>query len=487
MRAICVFFTLYSFIFNVGFCSTHLFGYNTLRKEQHVILNPKLSLYDQINKPNVIYEVRYDFDLEGKELTIPKGCILVFKGGCLYNGLVVGEKMPSNEIYKPENFGAGMAEDDTYAIQSCLNVCYSIEINGAYHVSSTNNNNEVLLVPSKTSISFNGSIILSPVNSPTYSVFTIKNSNSVLIRGCGSIIGDKDITTVQRGEHGMGISICGESSDITIDGLNISYCFGDAIYIGTEVKNKTYLEPHNISIKNCELHHCRRQGISIVIGRSIKIDNCYIHDIKGTAPESAIDIEPQYEGHHIYNVSITNSIFNDCVRTLCCGGSNISSDKISVIGCSSNSGVIEWRLGGDAYFSNCSFMSSLYADNIIIKNSSISSLFYKGENHEIPLRPDITALNSKFQVVGYVNPNCHIKMKKCIIDYPDDGRMLEGSPLRGGFLELDDCTCTGLGTNYKYPPEIIHLKATRCSFQYNKSACLQGNVLDLYKCIISGH
>lgn len=54
------------------------------------------------------------------------------------------------------------------------------------------------------------------------------------------------------------------------------------------------------------------------------------------------------------------------------------------------------------------------------------------------------ALNSKFQVVGYVNPNCHIKMKKCIIDYPDDGRMLEGSPLRGGFLELDDCTCTGV-------------------------------------------
>lgn len=61
----------------------------------------------------MIYEVRYDFDLEGKELTIPKGCILVFKGGCLYNGLVVGEKMPSNEIYKPENFGAGMTEDDT--------------------------------------------------------------------------------------------------------------------------------------------------------------------------------------------------------------------------------------------------------------------------------------------------------------------------------------------------------------------------------------
>lgn len=488
MRVIFVLFTIYSLVFNVGSCAAQLYGNNSARIGRHVILNPKLSLFDQINKPNVVYEVIYDFDLKGEELTIPKGSILVFRGGRLFNGLVVGEKMPSNEVYKPENFGAGITKDDTYSIQSCLNVCHNVEMNGCYHVANTNKNkdNEILLVPSETTIYLNGTVNLNPVNSPIYSLFVIKNSKSIVIKGKGSIVGDKETTNVQYGGHGMGISINGESSNISIDGISISSCFGDAIYIGIDAKEKPYMEPHNIVIRDCELFNCRRQGISIVIGHNIKIDNCFIHNIRGTAPESAIDIEPQYEGHHIYNVSITNSIFNDCVRTLCCGGSNISSDKISVIGCSSNSGVIEWRLGGDAYFSNCSFMSSLYVDNIIIKNSSISSLFYKGDNQVIPLRPDITALNSKFQVVGYVNPNCHIKMKKCIIDYPDDGRMLEGSPLRGGFLELDDCTCTGLGTNYKYPPEIIHLKATRCSFQYNKSACLQGNVLDLFKCIILG-
>lgn len=43
---------------------------------------------DMINKSNTIYEIRYDFDLNGKEITIPEGCVLDFQGGSFSNGTI---------------------------------------------------------------------------------------------------------------------------------------------------------------------------------------------------------------------------------------------------------------------------------------------------------------------------------------------------------------------------------------------------------------
>lgn len=67
-----------------------------LRKNIVTILNPdtqegqdiNLLTQQMINKPNTIYEIQYDFDLNNQEITIPEGCILDFKGGSLNNGII---------------------------------------------------------------------------------------------------------------------------------------------------------------------------------------------------------------------------------------------------------------------------------------------------------------------------------------------------------------------------------------------------------------
>ena len=41
---------------------------------------------DMINKSNTIYEIRYDFDLNGAEITVPEDCEIVFMGGKIING-----------------------------------------------------------------------------------------------------------------------------------------------------------------------------------------------------------------------------------------------------------------------------------------------------------------------------------------------------------------------------------------------------------------
>ena len=56
----------------------------------HVILRKNKSFAEQVIKTNTIYEIRYDFDLNGEEITIPESCILDFQGGSLSNGTIIG-------------------------------------------------------------------------------------------------------------------------------------------------------------------------------------------------------------------------------------------------------------------------------------------------------------------------------------------------------------------------------------------------------------
>ena len=42
-----------------------------------------------VNQANTIYEIRYDFDLNGNEIIVPAGCTLDFQGGSFSNGTIV--------------------------------------------------------------------------------------------------------------------------------------------------------------------------------------------------------------------------------------------------------------------------------------------------------------------------------------------------------------------------------------------------------------
>ena len=55
----------------------------------YVILRKDKTFQEQVTKPNTIYEIRYDFDLNGAEITIPENCVLKFEGGSLRNGSVI--------------------------------------------------------------------------------------------------------------------------------------------------------------------------------------------------------------------------------------------------------------------------------------------------------------------------------------------------------------------------------------------------------------
>jgi hypothetical protein len=59
-------------------------GYKILRKNW--ICSKNILTQDMISAESTIYEIRYDFDLNGGTINIPDNCVLYFKGGTFRNG-----------------------------------------------------------------------------------------------------------------------------------------------------------------------------------------------------------------------------------------------------------------------------------------------------------------------------------------------------------------------------------------------------------------
>lgn len=105
---------------------------------------------DMINQPNTIYEIRYDFDLNGVTINVPENCTLKFEGGSLSNGKLLFQdtfitsapdyifknmqiddksRCLNTEVYA-EWFGAhgDGSTDDTISIQTALDFAYFSQI-----------------------------------------------------------------------------------------------------------------------------------------------------------------------------------------------------------------------------------------------------------------------------------------------------------------------------------------------------------------------
>ena len=78
--------------------------YNTGVKvvvEDSIIIDERnIITQEDINKSNTIYEIRYDFDLDGKTITIPKNCILYFTSGKFYNGSINMDNTIVSTLYE---------------------------------------------------------------------------------------------------------------------------------------------------------------------------------------------------------------------------------------------------------------------------------------------------------------------------------------------------------------------------------------------------
>ncbi|MBD2872277.1 right-handed parallel beta-helix repeat-containing protein [Paenibacillus arenilitoris] len=84
-----------------------------------------------------------------------------------------------------------------------------------------------------------------------------------------------------------------------------------------EVWNRVVSE--NVIVRSSEFAFNRRQGITVAGGDNIVIENNSLHDIKGTAPQSGIDLEGGFgeNGHRNSNITIRgNKFYNNAAYDL---------------------------------------------------------------------------------------------------------------------------------------------------------------------------
>lgn len=312
------------------------------------VVSPNKPLMEQFDKKGCVYIINSDINLSGDAMQIPDDCTLKFNGGRIRNGVVCGcrTKIDSKGIifdnvkiegsWLVPEISTGMfgelSEDNALrnvvalSDSSIKNIIHIEE--GKYWVKATDKEISGLQLRSNSEVIIDGKIQLRPNNLIRSYVLLIQNCHDVIVRGKGSIIGEKDQHLGKEGEWGMGIYIK-NASNITIDDISVSNCWGDCITLATNC--------YDVKIENCKLSNARRQGISITGRKNIEVRKCVISDIHGTNPEYGIDIEPDANGE-TRDITISDCVvLNSGGGYLAYGGaSNVEVSNIVLKNCRVN-------------------------------------------------------------------------------------------------------------------------------------------------------
>lgn len=249
-----------------------------------------------VSYPYTIYHLQYDYNLNGETIIIPEGCTILFEGGSISNGTIIGtgtsiQSVDNNRVI----FGLNIIIDGSWNIADIYDSWFEFDITpnkasnqlitNIFNLSNDDVNNtihfeadrtyyfesaysgnpalgsivrpnyarlatdefaylRIFTITSNTHIIFNNTLRMLPTNQGAYFVFWVENKSNITINGTGSIYGDAHSHlytdpfisgSSYYGEFGhiFSFSSC---NNILIEGITISDAFGDCISCSTILK-----------------------------------------------------------------------------------------------------------------------------------------------------------------------------------------------------------------------------------------------------------
>lgn len=269
-----------------------------------------------INQPNTIYEIRYDFDLNGETINIPENCVLKFEGGSFNNG-DLNVKYSNVTIQGP----AGFENVQIFANNTNCHILDIDIVNESKHGIYSNSGNGC-------------------------SGLTIKNCKIVSKGGqCIKVVADNTVEHIQN---------------ITIEGCYLQfYIMG--IEFQSHVENSSYIENCIISNNKIKLYDPDSYEHGFGISLSGWGNNVLVE--KNEISSCRLGIEnPGFSGTRIIN----NVITGIATSTRLLAFSNRNSDKAYISGNAFNTGVIYIDLGVGTFFTN----NNCYVNEVRFRSSS---------------------------------------------------------------------------------------------------------------------
>lgn len=147
-----------------------------------------------------------------------------------------------------------------------------------------------------------------------YCAIVLPTRTNVVIRG-GTIAGDRATHTYtpRNGstahDEGHGICVWGLSRDVLIEQTRTTQMTGDGVLLLGGSTAGEFVR--NITVRRLESDTNRRQGIAVVRGDGVLIEDCSIHHISGVQPQFGIDLETPVGKGNSRNILIRSSWFSD--------------------------------------------------------------------------------------------------------------------------------------------------------------------------------
>ena len=323
---------------SISFSTTGIKGKVTNRyiSEKNVLTQ------DMINKTNTIYEIRYDFDLNEKEINIPEGCILKFEGGSINNGTLGGGFIRCNSINQ-EVFNSVSLKNNSVILFLYNNVYTFLgddytttTFRDAIYYAFNNINNKTLVLPQNQTIIMYVSLRLDNKHN-----FIIDGNGSTLNMNKDFYIGNssnfiiKNLNILNRGnDQDYPLWIQDGSNNFILDNVNWSGTYSNGKYYGGgihiySVGKSSDNRIHDFTVKNCNVKYSNVDGILIHSNcYNFTLENNTVHDC------GAIGIEVEGRVGNYNNFTLTpcknGRISNNCVYSckdwgyLIIGGDNIT-------------------------------------------------------------------------------------------------------------------------------------------------------------------
>lgn len=394
-------------------------GYKIIRK--NFVGNKNILLQEMINEQNTIYDVRYDFDLDGSEITIPDGCIINFNGGKIYGGVIKGNKMDTDIRYSIKNFISGNETSHEKEFQNMLNICKNIDIDFDIILTANTDFTEkkyAVSIPSNTNVNISSIIKLGEKTGRSVLLFVGKDSYNVEIFGNGEMIGETGVRPDGE-QRCSAINIRG-AKNVKVHDLYIHDFWEDAVGISSyDYTLETYSE--NVNIDNLYIDNVGRNGISLTSCKNAKITNTKIENCVGKDPAAAIDIELHTETEVLSDIWIDGLLINNCIRGVVCAGNDVNGlilNNITVLDNEINKSASPLYSAKKMQIKNCKFISVSLSEcnvyNLISKELYLKSNYPKSGDR--PIQPTQKFYFSSFNSIEIdANSINWIDFVQCVI------------------------------------------------------------------------
>ena len=230
-------------------------AYKYLRKTKNMILSQS-----DFNQVNTIYEIRYDFDLDGKIINIPENCELKFVGGSLKNGTIVFSntiiKYKNSYIFDDIDISGNVCNDlylSMWKIDNTIDVAPIIE-QGLYSLSNYRFNIDIdcyissyASIPSNSDLYINHDITITSSGDGGFtlmnrgsSVYKYSGASNIIVHGGGTF----DFNSRNTNSSTNSAFTIYHCSNVIIDGITFK---DPASYHVIEIGGSEH-----ITIKNCK-------------------------------------------------------------------------------------------------------------------------------------------------------------------------------------------------------------------------------------------